>query len=85
MATLFIGLNEKVENYINIDINFTPLPFKDLEVDFIYCRHVIEDIENPGYALKEMFRVSKEVYIETPSPMVESSRYIDCEPFRQLR
>jgi len=45
----------------------------------LYCRHVLEDINYPLFAIKEMCRISKIVYIETPSPMVEMSRYIDAE------
>ena len=79
LATTTVGFNEKVKNYLDINIEHTPLPFEDLEFDFVYCRHVLEDINYPSFALKEMFRVSKCVYIETPSPMVEISRYIDAE------
>jgi predicted SAM-dependent methyltransferase len=79
LATTTVGFNEKVKNYLDINIEHTPLPFEDLEFDFVYCRHVLEDINYPSFALKEMFRVSKCVYIETPSPMVEMSRYIDAE------
>ena len=79
LATTTVGFNEKVSNYIDINIEHTPLPFEDKEFDFLYCRHVLEDINYPLFAIKEMIRVSKIVYIETPSPMVEMSRYIDAE------
>jgi len=79
LATTIVGFNERVPDYIDINIEDTPLPFEDKSFDFLYCRHVLEDINNPSFALKEMIRVSKEIYIETPSPMVEMSRYIDAE------
>lgn len=79
LATCTVGFNEKVSNYIDINIDQKQLPFKDQEFDFLYCRHVLEDISYPLFAIKEMFRVSKNVYIETPSPMVEISRHIDVE------
>lgn len=43
------------------------LPFKDNEFDYIVCTHVLEHAEDPGLFLKEMFRVSKRGYVETPS------------------
>ena len=79
LATTIVGFNETVKDYIDINIEHTPLPFEDQSFDFLYCRHVLEDINYPVFALKEMFRVSKWVYIETPSPMVEMSRNIDAE------
>jgi predicted SAM-dependent methyltransferase len=79
LATATVGLNEVIPNVIDINIDYTPLPFNDQSFDFIYCRHVLEDINCPVFALKEMLRVSKWVYIETPSPMVEMSRHIDVE------
>jgi predicted SAM-dependent methyltransferase len=61
-----------------LDINIDPLPYKDKSVDFIYCRHVLEDIYNPLWVCQEMKRVAKAGYIETPSPLVECSRRVDA-------
>jgi SAM-dependent methyltransferase len=47
------------------------LPFADKSVDFIYCRHVLEDLHNPLHVCQEMSRVAKAGYIETPSPIAE--------------
>ena len=77
VANIFIGYNESIKNYIDLDIDENVLPFEDKEVDFIYCRHVLEDIQNPNFALKEIMRVSKSFYIETPSPLVEITKNID--------
>jgi predicted SAM-dependent methyltransferase len=85
LATTIVGFNEIIPNVINVNIEHTPLPFEDQSFDFLYCRHVLEDINYPTFALKEMFRVSKCVYIETPSPMVEMSRYIDAERNNDLQ
>jgi len=81
IATTFIGLNEKVSNYINVDINDNKLPFPDKHFDFTYCRHVLEDIQNPNFALSEIKRVSKSFYIETPSPLVEITRGVDAPKY----
>jgi hypothetical protein len=78
LATKFIGCNEKIENYINIDIDVDRLPFEDKILDFVYCRHTLEDIQNPDFVMREIIRVSNSGYIETPSPMVEITKGIDA-------
>ena len=76
-ATDFVGYNEAIKNYIDIDIDVTTLPFTNGHFDFLYCRHVLEDIQNPDFALNEIFRVSNQGYIETPSSLVEITKGID--------
>lgn len=53
------------------------LPFEDKFFDYIYCRHVIEDLERPFHLLDEMSRVAKAGYIETPSVRAEICRGVD--------
>ena len=78
LATEFIGSNEKISKYIDIDIDCEVFPYNDKLFDFIYCRHVMEDIQNPDFALKEIFRVTKGGgYIETPSPLIEVTKNVD--------
>ncbi|MCK5241185.1 methyltransferase domain-containing protein [bacterium] len=43
------------------------LPFRDHAFDYIICRHVVEHLENPEKGIKEMMRVAKRGYIESPS------------------
>ena len=50
-----------------LDINAEPLPFPDGSFDFIYCRHTLEDIYDPMWVCREMGRVGRAGYIETPS------------------
>lgn len=52
---------------IQADIN--ALPFSDKRFDFVYCAHVLEHVENPIQACKEMIRVGKRGYLETPNFM----------------
>ena len=59
------------------DFSVDPLPYKDKEFDFVYCRHVVEDLYNPFLLMQEMTRVGKAGYIEAPSPLVEMTRGID--------
>ena len=77
IATHFIGYNETIKNYINIDIDVSIFPYRSQFFDFVYCRHVLEDIQNPDHAFSEIQRTAKYGYIETPSPMVEISKGID--------
>jgi ubiquinone/menaquinone biosynthesis C-methylase UbiE len=86
LATEFIGYNEKIPNYINIDIDETKLPYADKEIDFIYCRHTMEDILNPIFAIKEMIRCCNSGYIETPSPLIEATKGVDAsiEPGKEM-
>lgn len=60
-----------------LDVNADKLPFADKEYDFIFCRHVVEDLYNPDLLLKEMNRVGRRGYIETPSALVELTRGVD--------
>lgn len=79
VATDFIGSNETIKNYIDIDIDKDKILYDDNSFDFIYCRHVLEDIQNPDFALSEFFRVSKfGGYIETPSPLIEITKNVDA-------
>jgi hypothetical protein len=82
LATDFIGCNENIKNYIDIDIDKDKFPYEDKTFDFIYCRHVLEDIQNPDFALEEIFRISSgSGYIETPSPLIEITKNVDSSIF----
>lgn len=43
------------------------MPFNDKEFDFVYCSHVLEHTHNPEKACKELMRIAKRGYIETPT------------------
>lgn len=58
----------------NCDVCIDGLPFNDNEFDFIFCRQTLEDTYNPLYVCKEMIRVGKAGYIETPSVIQEFCR-----------
>lgn len=42
-------------------------PFADKEFDFVYCSHVLEHAEDPERACRELMRIAKKGYIETPT------------------
>ena len=47
------------------------LPFADKEFDYVICNHVLEHSTDPSTFLKELMRVAKAGYIETPSMLGE--------------
>ncbi len=51
-----------------------PFPFPDKFFDFAICSHVLEDIRDPIFVAKELRRISKRGYIETPSRLIEQTR-----------
>lgn len=57
------------------DLCETPWPFPDKFFDYSICCHTLEDIRDPLTACRELMRVSKAGYIETPSRLRESFHY----------
>ncbi len=55
----------------------TPFPFKDKEVDFVFCSHTLEDIRDPIWVCSEIVRIGKRGYIEIPSRALETTRGIE--------
>lgn len=43
------------------------LPFADNAFDYVICAHVLEHVRDPAAAIKELQRVGRRGYIETPS------------------
>lgn len=78
LANVSIGCNEIIKKYINIDIDVDNIPFIDKSIDFVYARHILEDIQNPDFSMKEISRVTNSGYIETPSPLIEITKGVDC-------
>jgi hypothetical protein len=60
---------EKLERderpFFVIDIH--NMPFSDKAWDFVFCSHVLEHLERPGDACRELMRIGKRGYIETPT------------------
>ena len=55
----------------------TPFPFKDKEIDFLFCSHTLEDIRDPIWVCSEIVRIAKRGYIEVPSRADETTRGIE--------
>ncbi len=49
------------------ECNVENMPFADKEFDFVYCSHVLEHANDPEKACRELMRVGKRGYIETPT------------------
>lgn len=47
------------------------LPFKDKVFEFVVASHVAEHVDNPGQLCRELSRVAKSGYVETPSRLTE--------------
>ncbi len=47
------------------------LPFRSGSFDYIYASHVLEHVDSPGSACREIVRVGAAGYIETPSPFLD--------------
>ena len=43
------------------------LPFRDGAFDYVVCTHVLEHVERPERAIRELERVARRGYVETPS------------------
>lgn len=69
--------------FIDLDLDFDKFTVNDNFFNFVYCRHVLEDIQNPQNAFSEITRVGKLGYIETPSPLIELTK--GAENASQLR
>lgn len=63
----FIGIDNSEINPINLH-KFKPnilhdlnrgIPFKDNEVEEVYCSHLLEHVKNPYFILDEIYRVCK--------------------------
>jgi len=80
-ATHFCGWDDeeskKLPNYKVVNFSEDTFPYEDKEFDFVYARHVLEDLRNPIHCIKEMSRIAKAGYVETPSPLIEMSRNAD--------
>lgn len=49
------------------EVDLEKLPFADNAYDFVFCSHVLEHMDNPGAAMRELMRVGRRGYIEVPT------------------
>ncbi len=82
-ATEFVGRIDPTGDYggkpfRELDLNCDRLPYDDQSVDFVYCRHTLEDLDHPSHLLREIQRVAKAGWLETPSPICETTSGVDA-------
>jgi hypothetical protein len=53
--------------------NHQSWPFADKFFDFATCSHLLEDVRDPIWVCRELCRIAKAGYIETPSRILEQS------------
>jgi hypothetical protein len=64
------------ESWVQMDICVSPWPFETGMFDYVICSQTLEDIRDPISVCKEMMRVGRAGYIETPSAVTELTRGI---------
>lgn len=55
----------------------TPWPFADGMFDYVICSHTLEDIRDPVSVCREIARIGRAGYIETPGAAIEVTRGIE--------
>ncbi len=54
-----------------------PFPFQDKEFDFVNCGHLLEDVRDPFFVIKEIQRVAKRGYLEVPTRFCEQLKWAE--------
>jgi len=49
------------------EVDVERLPFANNSYDFVFCSHLLEHLDNPGAAMRELMRVGRRGYIEVPT------------------
>jgi len=49
------------------EVDLESLSFEDGYYDFVFCSHVLEHMDNPGQAMRELMRIGRRGYIEVPT------------------
>ena len=61
----------KAGSRVVINSNIEKIPVENKTFDLSYARHVLEHVDDPEKACKEIMRVSRQGFIETPHPFLE--------------
>jgi len=54
------------------EVDLERLSFGDHAYDFVFCSHVLEHLDNPGQAMRELMRVGRRGYIEVPTRLSDA-------------
>lgn len=55
-----------------LQMDIEHIPFQDKSVDFVICSHILEHVANPVACCREIMRVGRAGYIETPTLMKDA-------------
>lgn len=67
------------KKFIVQDLNGNPiLPFDDGSIDFVYCSHVLEHLDNPESLLREIIRIGKGGMIIVPTKLEDNLYSFDA-------
>ena len=66
------GTSHRVEEIVQdhrpmYEVDLEALCFADKSYDFVFCSHVLEHLDHPGRAIRELARVGRRGYIEVPT------------------
>ncbi len=66
------GTTHRFENMVRDErpffaVDIEQLPFADHAYEFVFCSHVLEHLDNPGQAIRELMRVARRGYLEVPT------------------
>ena len=53
------------------DVCVSPWPYPDKFFDFVICSHLLEDVRDPLSVCRELCRIGRAGYVETPSRLRE--------------
>lgn len=54
------------------EVDLERLSFSEHAYDFVFCSHVLEHLDNPGQAMRELMRVGRRGYIEVPTRLSDA-------------
>lgn len=68
--------------FLNVVCDVCHLPFKDKSFEKVYASHVLEHLDNPILAIKEMIRVSRKIIvIKVPHIISKVAKQATALPF----
>jgi SAM-dependent methyltransferase len=74
----FVDRGIPAENWVVHDIcDPKPFPYPDKYFDFAIASHILEDVRDPVRVCRELSRVAKAGFVETPSVYLELTRGVD--------
>ena len=72
--------DEIYPDYRFVQTEASETPFEDKEFDFVVCTHVAEHVVDPIKFCKELARISKRGYLETPAPFFDNLVFGNSNP-----